>query len=89
MADAEALRVQVHLSPALHPELFGALAGLRPRGRAERLRQLALMGLSGGRAGAAGVAETAKAMPEDPSPPVAEALSPNRARLLQGLTLSD
>ncbi|MBK5969321.1 MULTISPECIES: hypothetical protein [Thiorhodovibrio] len=86
MADAEALRVQVHLSPALHPELFGAVAGLRPRGRAERLRQLALMGLSGGRAG---VAQAATIVPAEPTPPAAEALSPTRARLLQGLKLAD
>jgi hypothetical protein len=91
MADAETLRVQVQLSPDLHPELFGAVAGLRPRGRAERLRQLALMGLSSsGRAGEFGVvAETAQAAPEDPNSLEAEALSPARARLLAGLTLAD
>ncbi len=86
MADAETIRIQVHLSPELHPELFTALAGLRPRGRAERVRQLALMGLAGVQAQATGAVQ---ARAEDSLNQSAVGLSPTRARLLQGLLLAD
>jgi len=45
MPGADALRVQVRLSRLTHPELHAALQGLPPRRRADRVRQLALLGL--------------------------------------------
>jgi len=82
MADAEVLRVQVRLSAELHPELFAALAGARPRGRADRSRQLALLGLTGRRPADAG-APAVVGNGEQTS------LDPKRARLLGALTLAD
>jgi hypothetical protein len=91
MADAEALRVQVRLTRDLHPELFVALASLRPRGRADRLRQLALLGLSGHQCAHPGDAGSAQAT--EPAQAAADALpetpDPRRARLLGALTLDD
>lgn len=87
MPDAELLRIQVHLSLDAHPELFAVLVGLRPRRRAERVRQLALMGLTGLRVDARPAAAL-EAVPAPPPTPT-EALPPARARLLQALHLAD
>jgi len=93
MADADALRVQVRVTADLHPELFAALSSVRPRGRADRLRQLALLGLTGQR--------SAELKPEQAGPeasPVSaegsvadrpETPDPRRARILGALTLAD
>jgi hypothetical protein len=69
-------RVLVRIGPG-QPELVADLGGLRPRARAERLRQLALVGLYCLRHGAA--AATAETPPQDP------ALAARRERLLRGL----
>ena len=88
MADADALRVQVRLSAELHPELFKALVCVRPRGRADRLRQLALLGLTGPRATDSGdarsIAPSATPVDEQAAPP-----NPKRRRILDTLTLAD
>ena len=47
MAAAERLRIQVGVCARRHPELFAILMRVSRRGRADRLRQLALLGLSG------------------------------------------
>jgi hypothetical protein len=81
MAGAEPRwRVVVSVGPA-QPELRAALAPLPPRARAERLRQLALVGLSTlhGAATAAMVATTAQA-PEPKS-----GFDQRRERLLRSL----
>jgi hypothetical protein len=91
MADVDALRVQVRVIANLHPELFAALAAVRTRGRADRLRQLALLGLTGNRsvdlgdAGSSGDTEP----PQGPGTPQLETADPRRTRILGALTLSD
>ena len=83
MGRAETLRIQVRVCAELHPELHATLRAIGARRRAERLRQLALLGLLG---------RSASAPPADGSP-VAVATAPaadaRRARLLGGLTLAD
>jgi hypothetical protein len=93
MAAAETLRVQVRVSARLHPELFATLAPIGLRGRADRLRQLALLGLSGQRVanggqslpvnGPAGVSAAPAAEQMDP------ALAARRARVLGALSMPD
>ena len=91
MADANALRVQVRVTADLHPELFAALVDVRPRGRADRLRQLALLGLRGQRpvhlsdAGSGAEADS----PQGPNTTQPETANPRRARILGALTLAD
>lgn len=76
MAGAEAgWRVVVHIGSG-QPELQAALAPLPVRARAERLRQLALVGLYSLRCGPGATVS----MPEPDG-----ALSARRERLLQGL----
>ena len=91
MADVDAPRVQVRLTVDLHPELFAALASVRPRGRADRLRQLALLGLTGHRCAEQG--DAGSAGPAAPVPDAVDAETetpdPKRARLLGALTLAD
>ncbi|MEA3643929.1 MAG: hypothetical protein VBE63_28970 [Lamprobacter sp.] len=88
MPDAETLRVQVRLSDLEHPELHAALNALPVRSRAERLRQLALLGwralasASHPTAMSAG-AETASAADTSAAP------DPRRAQLLAALRLDD
>ena len=87
------LRVQVRVSAGLHPELFATLAPIGLRGRADRLRQLALLGLSGQRvasgeqslpvSGPAGVLAEPAAEQRDP------ALAARRARVLGALNMAD
>ena len=78
MAGAEAgWRVVVHIGSG-QPELQAALSELPARARAERLRQLALVGLYCLRCGAT------VSIPEPQSAPQG-ALSARRERLLQGL----
>jgi hypothetical protein len=60
-----------------HPELQAALAGVPARARAERLRQLALVGLYSLRAG--------PPTPAEQDMPKADGLDARRARLLRGL----
>jgi hypothetical protein len=72
-------RVVVHVGAATQRELHADLAALPSRARAERLRQLALLGLSWLRGGPA----KAAAHPDAPTP--ADRLAPRRARLLQAL----
>ena len=82
MAGAEARwRIVVHIG-ASHPELRAALADLPSRARAERLRQLALVGLYSLR----GAASTVASMP-DPQPPQSEAaVAARRERLMHLLS---
>jgi hypothetical protein len=91
MAADDALRVQVRLTADLHPELFAALACVRPRGRADRLRQLALLGLTGQRFAAPGSAgcegATERLGGSDNDRPVTA--DPKRTRILGALTLAD
>ncbi len=80
MAGAEAgWRVVVHIGSG-QPELQAALSELPARARAERLRQLALVGLYSLRCGPA----SATSRPDPGGAPDA-ALSVRRERLLQGL----
>ena len=91
MARADALRVQVRLTPDLHPELFTALADVRPRGRADLLRQLALLGLTGQRSVHRRDAESgAEAdLSQGSSTAQPETADPRRTRILGALTLAD
>jgi hypothetical protein len=100
MAAAERLRIQVGVCAVRHPELYAILMRVSQRGRADRLRQLALLGLSGPSRGDAEPTSGSTA-----SPPEADARSPpepssiasepdpqlaaDRARLLEALHLSD
>lgn len=99
MPGADALRVQVRLSGLAHPELYGALRDLPPRRRADRLRQLALLGLQGvglqglglhglGLQGLTGGSVPA-VTPEDPASEAHQASDPRRKQLLAGLNLVD
>ncbi|MEA1052991.1 hypothetical protein U5801_24745 [Lamprobacter modestohalophilus] len=99
MAAAERLRIQVGVCARRHPELFAILMRVSLRGRADRLRQLALLGLSGpSRSDAEPTLGTiashreadARSPPEssihsEPDPQLAA----DRARLLDALHLSD
>ncbi|MFE8031790.1 hypothetical protein [Thiohalocapsa marina] len=94
MAAAETLRIQVCLSAQLHPELFAVLAPLPPRRRAERLRQLTLLGLvAQGRpateAGVRGGAILPQALPEGAPDRADPQLEAQRAGLLGALSLTD
>ena len=92
MADAEALRVQVRLSAELHPELFTALVSVRPRGRADRLRQLALVGADRSIEPPIRVIRAPRDQLPSPATPVDEQAAPpnpKRARILDTLTLAD
>ena len=80
MAGAEAgWRVVVHIGSG-QPELQAALGALPARARAERLRQLALVGLYSLRCRPGATVS----IPEPPSEPQG-AMSARRERLLQGL----
>jgi len=80
MAGAEAgWRVVVHIGSG-QPELQAALSELPARARAERLRQLALVGLYCLRCGP-GATVSIPAPPSDPQ----GVMSARRERLLQGL----
>ena len=72
-------RVVVHIGAAAQRELHDDLAALPARARAERLRQLALLGLSCLRDGP----PKAQAHLDVPAP--ADRLAPRRERLLQAL----
>ncbi len=72
-------RVVVQIGAATQRELHAELVVLPSRARAERLRQLALLGLSCLRGGPA----KAAAHPDAPTP--ADRLAPRRERLLQAL----
>jgi hypothetical protein len=81
-ADGE-LRIQVRISAPEHPELYRHLIGLRPRARAERIRQMAAAVL----VGSPRVAEQSVRITEtnaEGSPP-----DPRRARLLSRLDCED
>jgi len=69
----------VHIGAATQRELHADLATLPARGRAERLRQLALLGLSCLRGG------PPKALAHREAPTPADRLAPRRERLLQAL----
>ncbi|MFE8033860.1 hypothetical protein [Thiohalocapsa marina] len=56
MAAAEPLRIQVRVCAQLHPELYAMLAPIALRGRADRLRQLALFALARQQSTATGAA---------------------------------
>ena len=74
-------RVVVHIGSG-QPELRAALGQLPSRARAERLRQLALVGLYSLRGGAS----VAASMP-DPQPPRTDtAFAARRERLMRALT---
>jgi hypothetical protein len=80
MAGAEAgWRIVVHLGAA-QPELRAALAQVPLRARAERLRQLALVGLYSLHRGSAAAASMS-----EPQAPQDVALDARRERLLSGL----
>ena len=80
MAGAETRwRVVVHIGSG-QPELQAALSALPARARAERLRQLALVGLYSLRCGPPATVS----IPEPPSDPQG-VMSARRERLLQGL----
>jgi hypothetical protein len=79
MAGAEGWRIVVRIGPA-HPELRRDLARIPERGRAERLRQLALLGLSGLAAGPVPSPPPAPPATSEPSP-----LDARRHRLMRGL----
>lgn len=72
-------RVVVQIGATTQRELHAELAALPSRARAERLRQLALVGLSCLRRSGATAAEAVGA------PPRADRLAPRRERLLQAL----
>ena len=82
MAGAEARwRVVVHIGSS-QPELRAALAELPARARAERLRQLALVGLYSLHGGT-----SAPASAPDPQPPQTDtAFTARRERLMRALT---
>ena len=82
MGRAEVLRIQVRLCAELHPELHATLRAIGARRRAERLRQLALLGLLG----QSRQPPSAALCPADATTPAVDA---RRARLLGGLTLAD
>jgi predicted component of type VI protein secretion system len=79
MAGAEGWRIVVSIGPA-HPELRRDLAQIPERGRAERLRQLALLGLSGLRT--APVPSTPPELAKAPGP---SPLDARRNKLMRGL----
>ncbi|MBK1699400.1 hypothetical protein [Thiococcus pfennigii] len=81
MASAElGWRVVVRIGSG-QPELLAALAALPARARAERLRQLALVGLYSLRCGA-----SVGAHARDPKPPPTDtAFTARRERLMRGL----
>ena len=83
MAGAEpGWRIVVHIGSG-QPELRAALAELPARARAERLRQLALVGLCSLRGGAS----VAASMP-DPQPPESESrFAARRERLMRALAV--
>ncbi len=100
MAAAETLRIQVGVCAVRHPELFSSLMAVSQRGRADRLRQLALLGLSGpSHVDAEPTSGTTAAQREADarSPPEScsihsepdTQLVADRARLLEALHLSD
>jgi hypothetical protein len=91
MAGADALRVQVRITADLHPELFAALVDVRTRGRADRLRQLALLGLTGQRSAHLSDATSGAGAdaPQSSNTTQPEAADPRRARILGALTLAD
>ena len=99
MAAAERLRIQVGVCAHRHPELFAILMRVSQRGRADRLRQLALLGLSGPSRSDAEPAAATAATPRETdarSPPASSIhsepdpqLAADRARLLDALHLSD
>ena len=77
-------RVVVHIGSG-QPELRAALAELPARARAERLRQLALVGLYSLHGGAS----VAASMP-DPQPPQTDtAFAARRERVMRALTAED
>lgn len=85
MPSADALRVQVRLSSLEHPELHKALGALPARSRAERLRQLALLGLRGlSLATTVAAAEARTSTTADTA-----AADPRRAQLLASLRIDD
>ena len=77
MPPDDELRVQVRVSAREHPELYSDLAGLRPRCRAERLRQVAIVALMG-------LARTVE--PATSPPPLPDR---RRSKLLNRLKLDD
>jgi predicted component of type VI protein secretion system len=79
MAGADGWRIVVSIGPA-HPELRRDLAQIPERGRAERLRQLALLGLSGLRSAPVPSQPPALATPPEPTP-----LDARRHKLMRGL----
>lgn len=85
MPDADTLRVQVRLSSLEHPELHAALGALPVRSRAERLRQLALLGLRGLSLAPASTATGAQTDTVDDT----AASDPRRAQLMAALNLDD
>lgn len=99
MAAAERLRIQVGVCARRHPELFASLGAVSRRGRADRLRQLALLGLIGpsrSNAEPAAATTTSPREAEARSPPESSLhsepdpqLAADRARLLDALHLSD
>jgi len=74
-------RIVVHIGSG-QPELRAALADLPSRARAERLRQLALVGLYSLRGGASVAAST----PAAQSPATETAFTARRERLMRALT---
>ena len=79
MAGADGWRIVVSIGPA-HPELRHDLAQIPERGRAERLRQLALLGLNGLRAAPLPSPPPAPLTAPEPSP-----LDARRHLLMRGL----
>lgn len=99
MAAAETLRIQVGVCARRHPELFACLGAVSRRGRADRLRHLALLGLSapsrveaepGAVAASSRQAADPRSPPQPPDAPVSDPqLTAERARLLKALQLPD